>query len=234
MTAPIKILTAFFDLDNTLVYVAEPNTLSGDPIAWDYPRCLAKKVLAREFGLAEEQALTVFERIREDLRSEGELGWFEAFSVMTALGLEYPLTQDIIEFEKRFLRVYPDSESALRDLMEKGLKIWIISENGERHTRLKLVRSGLINYITGIIGSDTYGGPKKTLLPYVGMLRDLKLSSEDVAMVGDSYELDIESAHRAGLRKLFLIDRNQSREMEFRGNHTVINRLTLLPKMLTR
>ncbi len=229
-----RVIAVFIDLDNTLVYVEEPNELTGDPIAWDYPRCIAKKIISREFNLPEDEGLKVFEKVREDLRNEGEAGWFEAFSVMTALGLEYRLADEIIRFEGVYLKAFPDSEPALRALRAKGLKLWIVSENGERHTRLKLIRSGLIHHITGVIGSDTYGGPKRTLLPYVNSLRDLKISQEDVAMVGDSYEMDVESAYRAGFRNLFLLDRKRPKEIDRVDAHTVINNLKVLARLLSR
>jgi putative hydrolase of the HAD superfamily len=100
--------------------------------------------------------------------------------------------------------LYEDALPALDELRRHEIKVGLIS-NGQRdldeftaHHRLD---------VDAVVGSRAHGRVKPHASIFVAALRALEVSPDEAAMVGDSYEDDIEGARALGIRAI-LLDRD--------------------------
>jgi HAD superfamily hydrolase (TIGR01549 family) len=106
--------------------------------------------------------------------------------------------------------LYEDALPVLDDLRGRGLKIGLIS-NGQRDLEEFATHHGL--EVDAIVGSKAHGRIKPDPSIFVAALSALGTAVEETAMVGDSYEDDIEGARALGMRAI-LLDRDGLRPDE--------------------
>ncbi len=107
------------------------------------------------------------------------------------------------ELHERFT-LYEDALPALAALREHGVKIGLVS-NGSRDLEEFVVHHALD--VDCAIGSRAFGRTKPHPEIFRRALALLDAEPEDAAMIGDSYEDDIEGARALGM-KAFLLDRD--------------------------
>jgi putative hydrolase of the HAD superfamily len=100
--------------------------------------------------------------------------------------------------------LYDDALPALADLREHGVKIGLVS-NGSRDLEEFVAHHGLD--ADCVVGSRAFGRTKPHPEIFRHALALLGVEPEDAAMIGDSYEDDIEGARALGM-KAFLLDRD--------------------------
>ena len=110
------------------------------------------------------------------------------------------------ERHERFT-LYEDALPALAALREHGLKIGLIS-NGSRDLDEFVDHHGLD--ADCVVGSRAFGRTKPHPEIFLHALALLEVEPEEAAMIGDSYEDDIEGARALGM-KAFLLDRDGRR-----------------------
>jgi putative hydrolase of the HAD superfamily len=113
------------------------------------------------------------------------------------------------EQHERFT-LYEDALPAIEALREHGVKIGLIS-NGSRDLEEFVAHHGLDADCA--IGSRAFGRTKPHPEIFLHALELLGVEPEQAAMVGDSYEDDIEGARALGMRA-FLLDRDGRRPEE--------------------
>ena len=106
--------------------------------------------------------------------------------------------------------LYEDALPALEELRARGLRIGLIS-NGQRDLQEFADHHGL--EVDVAVGSLTHGRIKPHPSIFETALEALAVSPDEVAMVGDSYEDDIEGARALGIRAI-LLDREGVRPAE--------------------
>jgi putative hydrolase of the HAD superfamily len=106
--------------------------------------------------------------------------------------------------------LYEDAPPVLDELRRHGLKVGLVT-NGQRdleefvgHHRLE---------VDAMVGSRSHGRTKPHPSIFVAALRMLDVPPDEAAMVGDSYEDDIEGARALGMRAI-LLDRDGRRPDE--------------------
>ena len=116
--------------------------------------------------------------------------------------------------------LYEDAPPVLEALREHGVAIGLVT-NGQRdldefiaHHRLE---------VDAAVGSKAHGKIKPHPSIFTAALRALDVRAEEAAMVGDSWEDDIEGARALGMRA-FLLDRD-GRRPEFEGRLTDLREL---------
>ena len=110
------------------------------------------------------------------------------------------------ERHERFT-LYEDALPALAALREHGVKIGLIS-NGSRDLDEFVAHHGLD--ADCVVGSRAFGRTKPHPEIFLHALALLDVRPEEAAMIGDSYEDDIEGARALGM-KAFLLDRDGRR-----------------------
>jgi putative hydrolase of the HAD superfamily len=106
--------------------------------------------------------------------------------------------------------LYEDALPALDELRRHGLKIGLIS-NGQRDLE-EFVRHHVLD-VDATVGSKSHGRIKPDPSIFTAALRALDVAPDEVAMVGDSYEDDIEGARALGIHAI-LLDRDGLRPEE--------------------
>lgn len=106
---------------------------------------------------------------------------------------------------------YEDTESMLKTLREKGIKLALISNTDNFSVNFVLDKYKLRDYFDAIVLSCDEGKLKTDPALFEVALEKLGVDKEDALMVGDSLETDIEGAKKAGVPSL-LIDRKNKRE----------------------
>jgi putative hydrolase of the HAD superfamily len=120
--------------------------------------------------------------------------------------------------------LYEDALPVLDDLRRRGIKIGLVT-NGARDLQEFVTHHGL--RVDAMVGSRAHGRIKPHPSIFVAALRELDVAPAEAAMVGDSYEDDIEGARALGMRGI-LLDRDGLRPDE----HDRIDTLLALPAAL--
>jgi HAD superfamily hydrolase (TIGR01549 family) len=100
--------------------------------------------------------------------------------------------------------LYEDALPVLDDLRQRGIRIGLVS-NGQRDLDEFTAHHAL--EVDAIVGSKAHGRVKPHASIFVAALRALDATPDVAAMVGDSYEDDIEGARAIGMRAI-LLDRD--------------------------
>ena len=103
--------------------------------------------------------------------------------------------------------LYEDALPVLEELRRHGLRLGLVS-NGQRDLEEFAVHHAL--EVDAMVGSRSHGRIKPHPSIFVAALRAIQVSAAEAAMVGDSYEDDIEGARSLGMRAI-LLDRDGRR-----------------------
>jgi putative hydrolase of the HAD superfamily len=106
--------------------------------------------------------------------------------------------------------LYEDALPVLEVLRAHGLRIGLVS-NGQRDLDEFALHHAL--QVDAVVGSKAHGRTKPHPSIFVAALEALGTSADETAMVGDSYEDDIEGARSLGMRAI-LLDREGVRPEE--------------------
>jgi HAD superfamily hydrolase (TIGR01549 family) len=120
-------------------------------------------------------------------------------------------TEMVREWEKHEnFALYEDALPAIRELRRHDLKIGLVT-NGQRDLEEFVVHHAL--EVDAMVGSRAHGRVKPHPSIFVAALEALGVEPDETAMVGDSYEDDIEGARSLGIRAI-LLDRDELRPDE--------------------
>ena len=109
------------------------------------------------------------------------------------------------EWEKHHnFSLYEDALPVLDELRRHGLKIGLVT-NGQRDLDEFVAHHGLD--VDAMVGSKAHGKIKPHPSIFVAALQELDARPNEAAMVGDSFEDDIEGARALGMRAI-LLDRD--------------------------
>ena len=100
--------------------------------------------------------------------------------------------------------LYEDAPSVLAELRRHELRIGLVS-NGQRDLD-EFTRHHALD-VDAVVGSKAHGRTKPHPSIFVAALQALEVAPDETAMVGDSYEDDIEGARSLGMRAI-LLDRD--------------------------
>ena len=180
--------------------VGERHGLELDPGRYDEARAAAIHTLQRDRELVhdEEVWIAFTEQIVRGMGGDGDT----ARACATEIVREWERHDNFMLFE--------DALPVLGDLRARGLKIGLVS-NGARDLEEFAAHHGL--EVDAAVGSRAHGRIKPDPSIFVAALSALGTAAEETAMVGDSYEDDIEGARALGIRGI-LLDRDGYRPEE--------------------
>jgi putative hydrolase of the HAD superfamily len=167
------------------------------------------------YGEARAQAIAALQGDRELVHDEEV--WV-AFTEQIVLGMggdpagaRECATDMVREWERHEnFTLYEDALPALDLLRRHGLKIGLVS-NGQRDLEEFVVHHGLD--VDATVGSKAHGRIKPDPSIFSAALDALDVEASEAAMVGDSYEDDIEGARALGIHAI-LLDRDGLRPEE--------------------
>lgn len=97
------------------------------------------------------------------------------------------------------VRLYPNVKETLAELQDRGMTLTIASSRSNRSLTEYIVNLGLSDTITYILGADDVAEGKPNPEPVLKTLDELKLSADEVIVVGDT-SFDIDMGRNAGTR----------------------------------
>jgi len=171
-----------------------------EPGRYDDARAAAIHTLQRDRELVhdEEVWIAFTEQIVRGMGGDGDT----ARACATEIVREWERHENFMLFE--------DALPVLGDLRRRGLKIGLVS-NGARDLEEFAAHHGL--EVDAAVGSRAHGRIKPDASIFVAALSALGATAEETAMVGDSFEDDIEGARALGIRGI-LLDRDGYRPDE--------------------
>ena len=174
--------------------VGERHGLELDPSLYGTARTAAIEELQRNHELVHDEEIWIAFTEQIVLRMGGDPGGARACA-----------TDMVREWERHEnFSLYEDALPVLDVLRRHGLKIGLIS-NGQRDLDEFVTHHDL--EVDAIVGSKAHGRVKPHPSIFEAALEALAVSPDEVAMVGDSYEDDIEGARALGIRAI-LLDRD--------------------------
>jgi putative hydrolase of the HAD superfamily len=174
--------------------VGERHGLTLEPERYQQARMDAIASLQRDRDLVhdEEVWIAFTERIVRGMGGDAE----GAHDCATDMVREWERHENFMLFE--------DALPVLADLRGRGLKIGLVS-NGARDLEEFAAHHGL--EVDAMVGSRAHGRVKPDPSIFAAALAALEVEAEAAAMVGDSFEDDIEGARALGIRAI-LLDRD--------------------------
>jgi putative hydrolase of the HAD superfamily len=174
--------------------LGERHGLLLDPDRYAPARAAAIQTLQRNHELVHDEEIWIAftEQIVLGMGGEPSGAWACAFDMVR-------------EWERHEnFSLYEDALPVLDELRRHGLKIGLIS-NGQRDLEEFATHHTL--EVDAVVGSKAHGRVKPHASIFVAALRALDVAPDETAMVGDSYEDDIEGARALGIRAI-LLDRD--------------------------
>jgi putative hydrolase of the HAD superfamily len=176
--------------------VGESHGLQLEPGLYATARAAAIEALQRSHDLVHDEEVWIAFTEQIVLRMGGDTDPAAARACATDMVREW-------ERHENF-SLYEDALPVLDELRSHGLKIGLIS-NGQRDLDEFALHHALD--VDVALGSKAHGRVKPHASIFQAAIRALDVQPPDVAMVGDSYEDDIEGARALGIRAI-LLDRD--------------------------
>ena len=174
--------------------VGERHGLALDPDLYGVARTAAIEELQRNHELVHDEEIWIAFTEQIVLRMGGDPSGARACA-----------TDMVREWERHEnFSLYEDALPVLDELRQHNLKIGLIS-NGQRDLDEFAAHHDLD--VDAIVGSKAHGRVKPHASIFFAALQALDVAPDEVAMVGDSYEDDIEGARALGIRAI-LVDRD--------------------------
>jgi len=103
----------------------------------------------------------------------------------------------------RHSRLYPGVLEGLRDFLDQGLRLAVVTNKPERFARPLLEQTGLAPYFELVVGGDTCARKKPDPLPFLHACEQLGMAAASALVVGDSLN-DAQAARAAGIPVLLV------------------------------
>ena len=210
----------FFDVDFTLFRpgpelgpegyrrLGERHGLALDPGRYGMPRAAAIETLQRNHELVHDEEIWIAFTEQIVLGMGGEPS-----------GARECATDMVREWERHEnFSLYEDALPVLEELRRHELRIGLDLERPARSRGVR--RASRRSRSTPMVGSRAHGRVKPHASIFVAALQALGVEPDETAMVGDSYEDDIEGARALGIRAI-LLDRDGLRPDDARPDRHV-------------
>ncbi|MFZ5352416.1 MAG: HAD family hydrolase [Bacillota bacterium] len=113
------------------------------------------------------------------------------------------ITDGFIKLQSELVCLFPKSVHTLEKLREKGVRMALITNGTSLNQRGKLQRFNLTSYFEYILIEEEVGFGKPDERVYKLALELMKVSPEDVWMVGDNLVWDVDGAQRLGIYSIW-------------------------------
>jgi FMN phosphatase YigB (HAD superfamily) len=140
---------------------------------------------------------------------------------------------EIIRWHDDHLVVYPDAVRMVKRLHERGMPLYIISNNPILGCLLKLQRAGLGTlegspWFKDILGSNRLNGQKGSIDFWERAMAYTGLPVDDIAVIGDSVNDDLRIPQQIGVRHFCIVDRKRTDPITHQDGALFVNSLDLV------
>jgi putative hydrolase of the HAD superfamily len=224
-----------FDYGNTL-------TWSGMPLNWHrfYPEALTAALKATDVNITPEK-LQAGEKVLFKYNTRvNERDWevtsdtvftelFAAWGIAAPSALK-PAKDAFYSFFFTKTEVYPETESVLKGLKRKNIKIGVLSNTAYGADKEYLIGSTpqINQYYDVCLASTEVGFRKPHTAGFLQLLRALQVQADDCLFVGDE-PVDVIGANKTGMVSVLI---NRTTEKHDYGQQYTINSLTDILKLV--
>lgn len=113
-----------------------------------------------------------------------------------------------------YIKLYSGVKDLLKNLKEKGKKVYLLSNAQRKFTENELNMFGLTKYFDGILISSDQCCSKPDIEFYEALFKKYNLEKDRSIMVGNDYISDIQGAYNFGIKSLYI---HQSISPEIKG-----------------
>ena len=154
---------------------------------------------------------------------------FQAWGI-TGLSLHKPAKDAFYSFFIRKSELYPDTESVLKQLKNKNIKIGVLSNTayGADKEYLLAGTPDLMQYFDVVLTSTEVGFRKPHTKGFLRLIGELKVNAADCLFIGDE-PVDVIGANKAGMISVLI---NRSNEHRDYGQKYTISTLTDILKLI--
>lgn len=150
----------------------------------------------------------LWERFRNGYINREDLRWKRIWHTLLEFKIgDMQLVQD---FSKEYLQIlptkthlFPDTIEVLEYLKGKKYPIHLITNGFEETQHLKLRHSGIADYFTHVITSESANCLKPNAAIFEYAMKKSGCQPSEAIMVGDALEVDILGAHNAGIHQVY-------------------------------
>ena len=128
--------------------------------------------------------------------------FFEALNLSVEKTCDYFKYYDDIFYNN--LIIYPNLIETLEFFKSKGVKMYILTNNGAAKQVRKLKKLGILNYFEKVYTSEEFGVEKPDLKLFSSIVAEIGVKFSEVAMMGDSFEHDVRPAVQLGMYGIWL------------------------------
>ena len=100
----------------------------------------------------------------------------------------------IDEFDKNLV-LYETTEDFLQFCVSKNIKLYIVTNNLFYEQVCRLKKLNILKYFNKIYSSEEFGLEKPDTKLFYSILQENNINKNEVAMIGDSYKMDVESVN---------------------------------------
>lgn len=137
---------------------------------------------------------------------ERTLNWTDLDYWSERLGLDIPLLKQEVD---HLIAVHPGVVEFLLFLRQQGKESWLVTNAHGKTLDLKLRKTRLGPYFTGIVSAHDLGLPKEEVA-FWGKLRAKVPFDPDRTLLGEDSETNLGTARQYGIRHLFFVSRSSS------------------------
>ena len=188
---PTPVSTLLFDMDNTLFDLVEAQVASCHKVA---------RFLGRDDG---DDLFSYFLKPVHGFESHGNIRQYLEERGLPVDG-RFNQACRIYEMEKlRHITPYPGVAETLDQLTTDGFPLCIVTDAHSRDATIRLEKTGLLPYFTGLVSYDLVNVKKPSPEPFLAALDMMKATPADAILIGDSIRRDIEPGKKLGIRTVY-------------------------------
>ena len=137
---------------------------------------------------------------------ERTLNWTDLDYWSDRLGLDIPLLKEEVD---HLIAVHPGVVEFLLFLRQQGKQSWLVTNAHSKTLNLKMRKTRLGPYFTGIISAHDLGLPKEEHA-FWGRLQERIPYDPDRTLLGEDSETNLDTAEAFGIRYLYYVSRYSS------------------------
>jgi len=191
----MRIKAILFDLDNTLIDFIKMKKEASQAAAY----AMAEAGLEVDKDALAEKLFRYY--LEYGIESDDA---FENYLLKTFRKVEYRVLAAAVNayLNEKYLHLdpYPGVPETLEEIVEKGLKIAVVSDGLRLKAWMRLNAAGLDKYFDTVVAYEDTGKKKPNPEPFITACEKLGVKPQECLMVGDWPERDIEGAKAVGMK----------------------------------
>jgi putative hydrolase of the HAD superfamily len=217
----LSVETLLFDMDNTLFDLVGAQIASCQQVV---------KYLGQDDG---DELFTYFLRPVHGFESHENIRQYMQERDLPVNG-KFTVACQVYENQKlAHITPYPGVADTLRHLRDRGCPMCIVTDAHSRDATLRMEKSGLLPFFSGMVSWDMTGARKPSPEPFLTALGMMQARPEGTVIIGDSPRRDIEPCTKLGIRTVYARYGDRfSTTRDFRGADFIIDAMEELPALL--